>query len=373
MNRRAILWWLLGACTAAPAWSEETIPYRAPGQVPSGYPADYAKTIAAAEEEGALVVYSNTDLAVARPLVEDFQSLYPRIELDYQDLNATQLHHRYLAENGLGHDSADALWSSAMDLQMSLVEKGYAQTYASPERAALPSWAVWRDQAFGTTFEPVVIAYNRQAVAAAEVPQAHEDLARLLQAGGDRWRGRVVSYDVERSGLGYLLATQDAAASAAYWDLVRALGVAGTRFQLTTDAMLRALARGNAHIAHNALGAYVMRAARADTAIGYVLPRDYTLVMTRTAFISRRAQHPHAARLWLDYLLSRRGQQLIADRAQLFALRDDVAGATTAAGLMQLAGERLRPIPLDSALARSLDEPARHDFLRRWRMALGKR
>ncbi len=373
MNRREALLCLFAVCISRPAWPEESIPYRPPGQVPVGYPADYAQMIAAAEEEGALVVYSNTDLAVASPLIVDFQSLYPRIEVDYQDLNSTQLHHRYLAENVLGHDSADVLWSSAMDLQMSLVEKGYAQTYASPERAALPPWAIWRDQAFGITFEPVVIAYNTRQLTAAEVPQTHDDLLRLLQGGGDRWRGRVVSYDVERSGLGYLLATQDAAVSSTYWELVRALGAAGARFQLTSEAMLRAVARGEALIAHNTLGAYAMRAVRADSNVGYVLPRDYTLVMTRTAFVSGSAQHPNAARLWLDYLLSRRGQQLIADRAQLFALRDDVSGATTAAGLKRLAGERLRPIPLDPALARGLDESARHDFLRRWRMTLGKR
>ena len=55
-------------------------------QVPAGYPANYADTIAAAKKEGKVVIYSTTDTASANPLIKDFQSLYPGISVEYNDM-----------------------------------------------------------------------------------------------------------------------------------------------------------------------------------------------------------------------------------------------------------------------------------------------
>ena len=54
---------------------------------------------------------------------------------------------------------------------MKLVNDGYAQTYVSPEAEALPSWAIWANQAYGVTAEPVVIAFNKQKLPRDAVPR----------------------------------------------------------------------------------------------------------------------------------------------------------------------------------------------------------
>lgn len=127
-------------CLAA---EPELLPYRPKGLVPPGYQADYLATIRAAEDEGNLVIYSTTDVRIAKYLIGDFRVLYPKIEVAYHDLNSTELHHRFIAETRLGSDSADVVWSSAMDQQFNLVNLAYAQTYSSPESSKLPTWAVW--------------------------------------------------------------------------------------------------------------------------------------------------------------------------------------------------------------------------------------
>ena len=53
-----------------------------------------------------------------------------------------------------------------MDLQVKLAADGYALTYASPEIPSLPKWAVWKDQAYGTTYEPITFVYNKRLVPA---------------------------------------------------------------------------------------------------------------------------------------------------------------------------------------------------------------
>ena len=55
-------------------------------------------------------------------------------------------------------------------------------------------------------------------------------------------------------------------------------------------------------------------------------------------FINKKAAHPNAARLWVDYILSKRGQTVIANKPACIAVRGDVEGETTAASLDEDAG-----------------------------------
>lgn len=350
--------------------SEELMGYAARGKLPPGYAPAYAATVRAAEDEGQLVIYATTDASVAAPLIADFRAMYPRIEVAYEDLNSTVLYHRFVAEMQLGGESADVLWSSAMDQQAALVSNGYAMTYDSPEKASLPGWANWKDQGFATTYEPVVIAYNKNLLQASEVPQTHADVARLLNADPNRFKGKVVSYDIEKSGLGFFLATQDAAASPAFWDIAKALGKADARLDLTTDTMVKRVASGQALIGYNLLGAYTVTQAQKNPSLGYVFPKDYTLVMSRIMLVSKKAAHPNAAKLWVDYLLSKRGQTVIANSARLYAVRDDVAGESTAARLKQTLGASERPIAVGPGLIGYLNNQNYRDFILQWRQAV---
>src|SRR3981189_299100 len=87
---------------------------------------------ASAEQEGKLVVYSTTDASLVAPLLKDFAALYPKLTLEYNDMNSTELYNRLISEAAAGSGSADFLWSSAMDLQMKLANDAYALAYASP-------------------------------------------------------------------------------------------------------------------------------------------------------------------------------------------------------------------------------------------------
>ena len=355
--------------SVCPALEEEVISYPAPGKLPPGYAASYEATIRAAENEGRLVIYSTTDESVAKPLIADFQAMYPKIEIDYEDLTSTELHHRFIAEFQLGPDSADVLWSSAMDQQSSLVSNGYAATYESPEGAGLPAWAKWKGQAYATTFEPVVIAYNKNLLKATEVPRTHADLARLLNADTARFKGKVITYDIEKSGLGFFLATQDVNVATAFWDIAQALGKLNPRYAATTDSMLQQVSSGKAIIAYNLLGSYALERARKDPSIGYVFTTDYTLVMSRILIINKKAANPNAARLWVDYVLSMRGQTVIANQSRLYSVRGDVEGETTAARLTQSLGASIRPIPVGPGLIGYLNNQNYRDFIQQWRKA----
>lgn len=354
---------------AATAGDAPRLPFK--GQVPSGYPPEYAQIIRAAESEGEVVIYSTTDKSAVKDMIEDFEKLYPKVDVEFEDLNSAELHHRFLTETLMGvradDDLADIVWSSAMDLQFSLVNKGYALPYDSPEAGKLPQWAVWKNLAFGTTLEPIVFVYNKRLLAANEVPQSHHDLVRLLTGNRDRFKGKVTTYEIEKSAVGYLLATQDTIVWQGFWELAGALGDLQASFLTNTETMIKRVARGEAIIAYNMIGSYAGAMSKKDATLGYVFPKDHTLVLSRVMFINKKARHPNAAKLWLDYVLSKRGQAVMADKGKLHAVRADVEGDMTAAALSKRLGESLKPIELGPGLLEYLNDAKRRDFLTRWR------
>lgn len=366
MNKRKLLAALIAsACLMA-------APYAA-AQVPAGYPATYAKTIEAAKKEGKLVIYSTTDTKLAGSLIKDFKALYPGIQVEYNDMNSTEMYSRFVSEMAAGGASADLLWNSSMDLQMKLVSEGYAAAYKSPEAAAIPAWANYQDTAFGTTFEPAVLVYNKRLVPAGDVPATHAALLTLLTTKADKYRDKVTTYDVEKSGVGYLLTTSDLAQNKQFWDLARAFGKAGVRVQSSNGTMMERISSGEQLIGYNILGSYVHSRAKQDPSLGYVVLSDYALVLSRVAAINKTARNPNAARLWLDYMLSKRGQTLIANEAQLFSIRPDVTGDGTAADLARKHGATLKPIPVHPSILAHMEQSKRLAFIKSWKEATGKK
>jgi iron(III) transport system substrate-binding protein len=333
----------------------------AQAQVPESYPADYAKIIEAAKKEGKVVIYATTDAVAANPLIKDFEALYPGIKVEYSDLNSTELYNRFIAEAAANNGTADVLWSSAMDLQVKLVADGQAATYPSPEIKALPKWAVWKDSAYGTTYEPIAFVYNKRLVPEGDVPKDHTDLLKLLEAKTDFYKGKITAYDPERSGVGYLFCNEDIKDFPQAWDLFKLYTSAG--------AMMERVTSGEHLIAYGIFGSYALGRSKKDPNLGIVLPKDYTMVTSRVAFISKNAKNPNAGKLFLDYILSKRGQDIIANKADLYSLRSDVDGEATIKGVSQLIGDKARPVPIDQTLLENLDQAKRLAFLAKWQQA----
>ena len=170
-----------------------------------------------------------------------------------------------------------------MDLQIKLVNDGYAQAYVSKEIAHIPDWAIWKDEAYAVTAEPIVIVYNKKLVAEADVPRTRADLKSLLSRKPDTYRGKIASYDPEQSGTGFLFITRDAQITRTTWDMIRAFGGAGIKLYSTTGTVLDRISSGEHLIAYNMIGSYAIERAKEDASIGIVFPAEYITLMSRIA------------------------------------------------------------------------------------------
>ena len=341
----------------------------AQAQVPQGYPADYAQIVEAAKKEGKVVIYATTDAVAANPLIKDFETVYPGIKVEYSDLNSTELYNRFIAEAAANNGTADLLWSSAMDLQVKLVADGQAAAYSSPEIKALPKWAVWKESAYGTTYEPIAFVYNKRLVPDGDVPKDHTALLNLLNAKTDFYKGKITAYDPERSGVGYLFCNEDIKNFPQAWDLFKAMGKAQAKLYTSAGAMMERVTSGEHLIAYGIFGSYALGRSKKDPNLGIILPTDYTMVTSRVAFLSKKAKNPNAGKLFLDYILSKRGQDIIANKADLYSLRSDVDGEATIKGVTQLIGDKARPVAIDQTLLDNLDQAKRLAFLAKWQQA----
>ena len=325
----------------------------APGQATRG------SDVRAAAREGEVVVYINND--VHQALVEDFERRFPKVKLRFVVLTSRDTQARVIEEARTGKPVADVIWISSMDTQVKLINDGYAQTYRSPEARNLPAWARWRDQGFGMTNEPIVFVYNKRMLP--DAPRSHAALLAALRADPQRWRGKVGLYDPERSGVGFLYMSSNTEIYPDAWALYDALKAAQSGTYVPGRPMLDSVASGQRLLAFDMNGSYAdwyMRNLSTEADIGYIVPEDYHLSISRVAFIAKAAPHPHAARVFLDYLMSEAGQRRLLE-ARLTPIRSGLGAPAAAGG---------RPIRVGPALLANFDQGRREALLARWRAGM---
>lgn len=338
---------------------------------PSGYPADYQDIVDGAKKEGKVVVYSTTDTKAAGPLIQGFEAEYPGIKVEYNDMNSTELYNRFISEQAAGGTSGDVVWSSSMDTALKLATD-YAQEYASPELSQLPQWAVWKNKAYGTTYEPVVFIYNKRLVSPADVPDSHAALAKLIANQTDKFKKKVTTYDIEKSGLGFMLSVQDFKADPNYFATLAEIAKGGLAVQSSTGTMMERVSSGENLIGFNILGSYAESRAKTDPSLGIAYPQDYTLVLSRVTFISKEAARSNAAKLWVNYVLSEKGQGILANQADIPSIRNDIEGNNDIDGITKILGDALKPIPVDESLLEYLEQGKRLNYIKQWRTAAAK-
>jgi iron(III) transport system substrate-binding protein len=317
-----------------------------------------------------LVVYSSLDLPLARPMIDGFQTINPGVAVRYEELLTGDIYDRIVKETDAGKATADVAFSSAMDLQVKLANDGYAQVSSLPMSGRWPRWANWRDTAYALTFEPAVFVYHKPSFASAAPPATREQLVAYLRRQGDAMHGKIATYDIERSGVGFMFLSRDQEQFPDIWSTVRAFGAAGIKLYSTSSAILERVADGRFVLGYNILGSYAAEWASHHPDVGIVLPKDYTIVMSRIGLVPTAAADADIGRKYLEYFMSVEGQTVLARKLHIAAVNPDVTGENTASGLQATMGAQLRPVPVSPGLLVYLDQVKRERLIARWNEAL---
>lgn len=310
----------------------------------------------AKDEQHRLKVISTTDIYVIEPLIVAFQEEYPAIAIDYTVASSTELM-KALHEEQVPFDVA---LSSAMDLQTKLANDGLTREYRSEATQLLPEWANWRDHVFAFTQEPATIIASPSAFDGLEVPRSRQALISLLRDHPERFRGRVGTYDIRTSGVGYLFATQDARTSEIFWRLTEVLGGLRPKLYCCSGQMIEDVSNGQIALAYNVLGSYAQARKEAGDQIEIIAPEEFTTVMLRLAVIPANAEDPENGGALIDFLLSAAWSGEPPEYYPFQSVDQDFVGQTSA----------LRPIQIGPGLLVFLDKLKRQRFINEWADAI---
>ncbi|MEM6636244.1 MAG: extracellular solute-binding protein [Pseudomonadota bacterium] len=310
------------------------------------------------------VVRGTTDIALFEPIMAEFSRRFPAVRIEYEQWSSNDLYLASETDCRSGNPVADLVISSSIDQQVKLANDGCAQRYRSTGTAALPAVLNWRDEVFGITREPAVIVYNRANFSEASVPLSRFDLIDLLRPDDNRLFGRIATYDIESSGLGYLFAFADAQQATTFGSLIEAFGRSGAVADCCSASIIDGVATGKYLIAYNVLGSYALARADENPDIVVVAPDDYTLVLSRAALIPKGAAQTELAAELLEFLLSEDGRRVLRS-AHLIVDTDE--RVHQALRLPENPAASLRPIALSPALLVGLDKHKRQQFIARWR------
>ncbi|BFM47942.1 ABC transporter substrate-binding protein [Marinomonas sp. THO17] len=312
-----------------------------------------------------LVINSALDLSSFEPILQRFVEQYPDIRVAYRDVNTLELY--YLTIDQQPNPEASLAISSAMDLHFKLVNDGYAQTYESTNTENLPSDYKWRNQLFAFSLEPIVMLVNKKAFPG-PLPQDRQSLLQTIRQYGPEMTKRIGTYDIRQSGVGYLLASQDARQADLTWGrLLEAFGSHDVQTYCCTHNIIDDVADGKLVLGYNLLGSYASQRAKDDDRLEMILPKDFTLMLMRAALIPKGAPNPTDAGLFIDFLLSDQAQAMMQQQGLLFPIRPDeqnkedpfVVSAPGPTGIIEL----------DQQLLVGRDYAKQQRFIRNWEIA----
>jgi iron(III) transport system substrate-binding protein len=264
------------------------------------FPAAAQDLKAKAEAEGKLMFYATFNAADSKTLVDGFKQLYPKIDAAFYRATDSVMVERIVTENRAGQNLWDVVMTSSF-YGHNLKKRGLFASYDSPARKFYREG--YKDpQATWTSAYTnyAALGYNTRAVPKASVPKSYSDLLRPewkgqigLEGRAYEWFGTMLKAMGEEKGLPYMRELAKQAQLRAGRTLLAQLVAAG-EFKGALTAYSQTFE--------------VLKPSGAPVDWVYLNPVFANIHPTGVA---AKAPHPNAGRLFIDFVLSKRGQELI--------------------------------------------------------------
>jgi iron(III) transport system substrate-binding protein len=257
--------------------------------------------VAKAEQEGALLFYTHDGEAGAAAAIDAFNKDFPKIKGAYVRAQTGALYSKILAERSAGRFDVDVIQFSDTGTAIDFYKRGAFEQYIGPESAAYEPEYLSDPQGYffcsGMTFAG--IAYNTDKVKPEDAPKSWKDLL------DPKW-ANVTSTKQSTSGMQFVEWYElRKLYGDSYWKTFSKQRPHGfdSRAQLFDR-----LAKGDDKICALAeWSGYVLYHER-KAPIAFVAPADGLPATALATGMVNKAPHPEAARLFIDWLMSLRGQ-----------------------------------------------------------------
>lgn len=256
-----------------------------------------SKLIEEAKREGKLVYYGTIAVDQSAPLLDAFKKQYPFLKTEYYRSGNVNIYNKIKTEARANNNIVDVIDLRAGETN-ALVKDGLIDPYLSPSRKGMMAEFMDANGYWTAPFHsPMALGYNTNYVKKEEAPRTYDDLLN------PKWKGRM-SLDVEDIDMmGTLIE---------YWGREKGLGYfkklaensPSIRQGHTFQAQI--LAAGEVHVAPWLFGYRPLTMMQKGAPLNIVL-LEPVLSAANYMLLAKNAPHPHAAALYLDWVLSRDG------------------------------------------------------------------
>jgi iron(III) transport system substrate-binding protein len=284
-----------------------------------------------------------------------FEQAYAGVDVQWVDMGSQEILDRLRAE--AANPQAD-VWFGAPAETFSKGAKerllaAYRPTWAS---AVPPDARDPRDLWFGTYYTPEVIAYNTQAVSAADAPKDWDDVL------DPKWRGKVIIRDPVASGsmraiFGAIIARSVAQTGSpeAGYEWLRRLDANTKEYTLNPTLLYQKLGRQEGLISLYNMPDIATLRERFNIPVSYVIPSSGTPLLVDAIAIVRGTKRPDVARQYYEFVTTREALLEAARRFRRIPVRSDIPADSLPSWIREVRA-KIRPMPGNQRMiADSLD------------------
>jgi len=303
-----------------------------------------------------LIVYSPHGKELLEYLEKGFEKAHPDIDVQWVDMGSQEVLDRVRAEKD---NPQAAVWFGA---------PAEAFDRATREKLLEPYIPTWsnavsvearenNDHWYGTYLTPEVIAYNTEAVTAAQAPKDWDDVL------DPKWKGKVLIRDPIASGtmraiFGAIIARSVARTGSPEggYEWLRKLDANTREYVLNPTILYQKLGRQEGVITLWDMPDIATLNQRTRIPVGYVIPSSGTPVLVDGIAIIKGTKHPKEAKLYYEFVTTPEALKSAAEQFLRIPARTDIP-VSDLPKWIQDAKSKIKPMAVDRrVMAEHLDE-----------------
>lgn len=264
---------------------------------------------------GTVHFYTSMQLEVVEPLIKEIEAMYPGLKIDLLYSGSVELEQRLWAEKEAGRVRADVVWAANPALFLNMKKDGLLMPYESPEAVHVPDWLKDEDNMFiAGRVHNMGIAYNTRVVPADRVPSTWQEFLE--------WGPRAAMASPLHSGTSFTALAAFVMADHLGWEWFEEARRRGVQVLRGTGDVTRALVSGEFAVIK---GIDYTTAIQADLGapVAFRFPKDGAIALPSPIAITSTSQNPEGAKAFVDFILSKRGQEFLVSHF-FIPVRSDV-------------------------------------------------
>lgn len=262
-----------------------------------------ARLIAGAKKEGTATWYVAMNRVYAQELINAFQADYPFLKVNALTASGGGLLNRVLTEHRARSYQYDVFNTRSMTIN-TLRKAEAIMRYRTPARRFLRDGFYDKEGFFNGLFAtPLVLVYNTNLVSRKDAPSSLEELANA------RWAGKL---GMDSESYDWLAAVLDYYGEEKGVELATRIGKQKLNVRRGPTLLTQLVAAGEFAVQIDGHHQEAIAVKKKRAPVDYYFPQPFIPAKSLIPiYMSSHPPHPHAAALLADFLLSKKGQEIM--------------------------------------------------------------